>query len=151
MSLICLNCRGLGDPKAVSKLRNFLWRHSPCLVFLSETKHSSLKMLKIKKRLRDFDGVAVDARGRSAGVALLWKKGLDVSLLSLSLHHVDVAIKNIGGLFAWRFTGIYGYPKTENKHKTCDLLKDLVEQSNLPWLVGGDISEIFFNFERRGG
>ncbi|KAJ8438338.1 hypothetical protein Cgig2_013386 [Carnegiea gigantea] len=151
MSIICLNCRGLGDPEAVSKLRTFLQKHSPSLVSLSKIKHSSLEIEMIKKKFRNFDGVAADARSHSGGVALLWKKGLDVSLISISLNHVDVTAKNIGSPSEWHFTGIYEYPETHNKNKTCDLLKDLSEHSHLPRLIGGDINEIFFNFEKTGG
>ncbi|KAJ8422351.1 hypothetical protein Cgig2_014892 [Carnegiea gigantea] len=112
--------------------------------------HSSLEMKTIKKTFRDFDGVMADARGHSGEVALFSKKGLDVSLMSISLNHVDPTVKNVGCLLEWRFTGIYGYPETHSKYKTCDLLKDLSKSSNLPWPVGGDINEIFLNFEKKG-
>jgi len=46
--------------------------------------------------------------------------------------------------------GIYEYSETQNKHKTYDLLKDLSEHSQLPWLVGGDFNRFFFNFENKG-
>ena len=31
--------------------------------------------------------------GRSGGLAMLWRKELDVMLLSMSVHHIDVAIR----------------------------------------------------------
>jgi len=63
MSIICLNCRGVGDQEAVSKLRNFLRRQSLSLVFLSETKRSASKMENVKKKMKGYEGVAADARG----------------------------------------------------------------------------------------
>ena len=57
----------------------------------------------------------------------------------------------LGALRNGALRGIYEYPETRNKNKTCDLLKDLSEHSHLPWLVGGDINEILFNFEKKGG
>jgi len=51
----------------------------------------------------------------------------------------------------WRFTGVYGFPETRNKLKTCDLIADLHLQSDCPWLIGGDLNEILFNFENKGG
>ena len=104
----------------------------PSLVFLSKTKCSTLEMENVKKKLKDFDEVATDARGHSGRVTLLGKKGLDVSLMFVSLNLVDVTAKNVGCLREWRFTDIYAYPETHNKYKTCDLLKDLNEHSNLP-------------------
>ncbi|KAJ8433181.1 hypothetical protein Cgig2_025572 [Carnegiea gigantea] len=106
-------------------------------------------MENVKKKLKDFDGVATNTRRHSGGVTLLGKKRLDVSLMSISLNLVDVTAKNVRCLREWRFTDIYVYPETHNKYKTCDLLKDLNEHPNLPWLVGGDINETFFNFGRK--
>ncbi|KAJ8424679.1 hypothetical protein Cgig2_014151 [Carnegiea gigantea] len=44
----------------------------------------------IKKRCRYYNGVADDTKGCSRSVALLWKKDIDVSLMPISLHHIDV-------------------------------------------------------------
>ena len=149
MSLICPNCRGLGDGRQlVSSLPSY--RHSSSLVFFSETTRSPLELEAIKKKFGDFDGFATNARGRSGGVALLWKKGLDVSLMSILLHHMDIAVKNVGCLPDWWIMGLYGYSETHNRYKTCDLVKDLKEHSHLPWLLDGDINEIFFNFKKSG-
>ena len=151
MSVFCLNCRGLGDPRAVDNLRLVLRRNSPSLVFLSETKLSVAGMDSVKRKLGHLDGIAVDCRGRSGGVALLWEKSTKVSLLSCSSHHIDVAVQDVGGQESWRFTGIYGWAESANKSKTCELLADLHQHSNLPWLVGGDLNEVLYNFEKKGG
>jgi len=100
MSIIYLNCHGLDDPKAVSKLYTFLRRHSPSLFFLSKTKCGTLEMENIKKKSK-VDGVVADARGRSGEVTLLWKKWLDVSLMSISMNHVNVTVKNFQCLPKW--------------------------------------------------
>ena len=55
ISIICLNCRGLGDPEAVNKLRNFIQRQSPGLVFLSETKRSASEMENVKKKIKGYE------------------------------------------------------------------------------------------------
>lgn len=52
----------------------------------------------IKNTFRDFDGVMAYARGRSGEVALIWKKGLDVLLMSISLNNVGATIKNVACL-----------------------------------------------------
>jgi len=90
MSILCLNCRGLGDPWAVNNLRLVLRRYSPSLVFLSETKQSVAGMEAIKRKLGNYNGVSVDSRGRSGGVAMLWDKSTNVTLSSRSSHHIDV-------------------------------------------------------------
>ncbi|KAJ8438476.1 LOW QUALITY PROTEIN: hypothetical protein Cgig2_008963 [Carnegiea gigantea] len=110
-------------------------------------------MESIKMKLKDFDGIAMDARGQSSGLAMFWKKSLDVSLLSISLHHIDITISLLqGSQEKWQFTGVYGYPENHYKLKTCNLIRDLHDHSTLPWLlVGGDINNIFYNMKKRGG
>ncbi|KAJ8453215.1 LOW QUALITY PROTEIN: hypothetical protein Cgig2_008099 [Carnegiea gigantea] len=81
-------------------------------------------------------------KGRSGDLALLGRKGLDVKLLSMSLHHIEVAIKGLGVSNEWRFTGIYGWPENQFQTLTGELIYDLSNRSNLPWLVGGDLNEI---------
>ena len=93
MSIFSLNCRGLGDPRAVNNLRLVLRCYSPTLVFLSETKKSTAGMEAIKHKLENYHGVSVDCRGRSGGVALLWEKSTQVSLLSCSSHRIDVMVE----------------------------------------------------------
>jgi len=105
----------------------------------------------IKKKLGNYDGVSVGCRGRSGGVALLWEKSSQISLLSCSSHHIDVMVEGVGSQDSWRFTGICGWAETSHKTKTCELIKDIHRNSDLPWLLGGDLNEILFNFEKKGG
>jgi len=109
MSIICLNCCKLGDPEVVNKLGKFVWRQSPSLFFLSETKRSASEMENVKKKIKGYKGAVADARRRYGGVVLLWQKGLNVSLLTMSLHHVDVIIHDFGGSQEWYFIGLYDY------------------------------------------
>ncbi|KAJ8429277.1 hypothetical protein Cgig2_023580 [Carnegiea gigantea] len=51
----------------------------------------------------------------------------------------------------WRFIGLYRFPETQNKLKTCDLIGDLWQHSDLPSLVGGDLHEILYDFKKNGG
>ena len=105
----------------------------------------------IKRKLKDFDGVAIDSRGCSRGVAMLCRKGLDVQLLSISLLHIDVVIKDLGPSAEWCSTGLYGWPEHQHKTLTGNLIRDLHSHSHLPSLVGGDYNEIWFNYAKRGG
>jgi len=86
MSVLCLHCWGLGKVQAVSDLRNLLWRHSPNVVFLSETKRSATEMASIKNQLDDFEGLYMDALDRAGGVAVLWDKSVNFTFLSSSLQ-----------------------------------------------------------------
>lgn len=105
MSCLSLNCRGLCNPSAVRNLRDLLRREAPSLVFLSETKLSSGEFYRIRDNLGDFHGLAVDSMGRSGGLALLWRKDIDVVLSSMSVHHIDVVVRRGVSDEEWRFTG----------------------------------------------
>lgn len=74
MSIICLNCRGLGDIRVVKDLRNFLRRVKFNIVFVAETKLSGKEMVGIKNKLGNYFGVYVDSRGRVGGFVMLWDK-----------------------------------------------------------------------------
>lgn len=67
-------------------------------------------------------------------------------------NHIDVDVQEVDG-FVWRFTGVYGFPQTETKHRTWTLLKDLrvLDTINRPWLCPGDFNEIIFQYEKEGG
>jgi hypothetical protein len=51
----------------------------------------------------------------------------------------------------WRFTGIYGESRWDQKYKTWDKLRELRNNSPLPSIVLGDFNELLFSHEKRGG
>lgn len=65
MSLLNLNCRGLGNPSAVDNHRDLIRREGPSVVFLSETKLSSSEFNRVREKLGDFDALVVDSVGGS--------------------------------------------------------------------------------------
>lgn len=59
------------------KLRIMVQTFSPGLVFISETKFNGRKAGLVKARLGFDGGIHVDSIGRSGGLILLWRKGVD--------------------------------------------------------------------------
>lgn len=51
----------------------------------------------------------------------------------------------------WRLTGFYGWAENNEKYKSWNLLRALQSDSNLPWLVVGDMNQILFEAEKEGG
>lgn len=88
--------------------------------------------------------------GYEWGLALFWKNDINLTLKSLSEHHIDTIIREEDG-FEWRFTGIYGESRSEEKENTWKLLRELKEKFDMPWLCCGDFNEILFNYEKEGG
>ncbi|KAL2928044.1 putative membrane protein YozB [Bienertia sinuspersici] len=66
--------------------------------------------------------------------------------------HGIIGTNSISTEGVWHFTGLYGHPEEEkNKHKTGNLFKNLKEEDNTPWLVGGDFNLLLMSNEKKGG
>jgi exonuclease III len=150
MIISAFNCRGLGNGPAVNGLLDIQKKEDPDILFLSETKLDGKRMERFKWMLGMSNMFVKDCDGKSGGLALFWKKEVNIELRNFSRYHIDVEVVEEDG-FRWRFTGIYGEPSTEKKEKTWKLLRILNEQANLPWLCAGDFNEILYSHEKRGG
>ncbi|GLU21100.1 hypothetical protein SLE2022_372630 [Rubroshorea leprosula] len=71
MSLLCWNCRGLGNPRAVHSLIELVRRKKPTVVFLSETRLDKRRMEGVRRRLGFKNCFTVDRVGTGGGLAML--------------------------------------------------------------------------------
>ena len=71
--------------------------------------------------------IVVDSKGRSGGLALFWRKGVEVHLHWKGRYHIDMDVVEDNGE-KWRFTGIYGESKSGEKENTWKLLRTLEAQ-----------------------
>jgi hypothetical protein len=83
-------------------------------------------------------------------MAVFWRRGIDVTLRSMTKYHIDTEIKDDEGR-VWRFTRVYGESESDQKHKTWEDLRDLKTTPSKPWLCVGDFNEILFSHEKEGG
>ncbi|XP_019149860.1 PREDICTED: uncharacterized protein LOC109146662 [Ipomoea nil] len=104
------------------------------------------------ERLRiklSFEGLFyVDNPGLSGGLALLWRKNNNASLLSFSKNHIDVEIRVSGKM--WRMTCFYGFPQREKGRESWELLRTLGGRSLLPWVVIRDFNDLLYQYEKKG-
>ncbi|KAM6593181.1 hypothetical protein CsatA_000884 [Cannabis sativa] len=111
-------------------------------------------MSEVVERIRvaiGFDGLfAVDAIGRSGGVAMLWRNNGDINLLHFAHNYIDVEVTSFEQ-GVWRLTGFYGEPNRSARMTTWDQLKTLATASSLPWCVIGDLNNILSHEDKRGG
>jgi hypothetical protein len=110
------------------------------MVFLSETKQKKQYMERLEWSMGFSHGVCVEGKGKGGGLALCWRDGIEVAVRPWCQYYIDAKItcNNI----SWRFTGIYGEPRTELRGKTWEVLRYLRCQDDLPWLCAGDFNEI---------
>ncbi|XP_074299289.1 uncharacterized protein LOC141630356 [Silene latifolia] len=106
-------------------------------------------MRKVRESLDGFFGIEVDSMGRSGGLDFLWRKEVDCTFISSSVHHIDFHVRGEEG--EWRITGFYGWPAVADRHLSWELLRLLARQSTLPWVCLGDFNEILFSTEMKGG
>ena len=150
MSLLCWNCRGLGNQPTVQELGNFILVQDPSVVFLAETLLDEARLSSICDSLQfgHYHGVSKISHG--GGLALFWKKDFQLSIESSSQNHVDVVI-NKGRENAWRFIGIYRAPETHLRMETWNLMRELKSRFSLPWLCSSDFNELLKSHEKNGG
>ena len=150
MSIMCWNCRGLGNRQTVQELGNIIRAQDPTVVFLAETWLVEAKLASIRDSLHFGHYYGVSKVNHGGGLALFWKKDFSVRVVSASLNHIDAVIFE-GTDKAWRFTGFYGAPETHLRSASWNLLRTLQNQCDLPWLCGGDFNELLKSHEKSGG
>ncbi|XP_023890148.2 uncharacterized protein LOC112002224 [Quercus suber] len=151
MITLSWNCRGLGNRRTVRALEKVVSSQDPSLIFLMETKMCVSEMDGIKETIDRPGGLVVPSKGRSGGLALLWKRDIRVEVQTFSENHIDAIIVPGRGSPRWRLTGFYGNPETSKREESWSLLTRLANGNSLPWLCIGDFNELMQGDEKEGG
>ncbi|KAA3470679.1 reverse transcriptase [Gossypium australe] len=93
--------------------------------------------------------LAVDAKGKSGGLAFLWKDGAKVTIQSYSKYHGDASIGMEDGMKV-RFIGFYGHTDSIEKKQAWDMLRRIKNTVREGWMVGGDFNAILNANENEG-
>ena len=73
-------------------------------------------------------------QGRSGGVILFWKREIVIQQIYSAPKYIDVEVIESSEK-RWRLTGIYGEPRWEDKYKTWDKIREIKNNSDLPWVL----------------
>ena len=123
-------------------LGELVQRWDPKIVFLSETKVKKKAMEKVMEKINFVNGLIVPRKGRGRGLALLWKREIDLETMGYSRSFIDAIITEQDSGFRWRITGLYGNPETHRRKESWEELGALSRKFNLLWLCYGDFNEI---------
>ena len=122
----------------------------PDILFLSETKMDRRRIEGLRWKLGLTNLVVNDCNGKSGGLAIFWRKEIDLHLRGTSRLYIDADVVEADG-FVWRFTGFYGEPKSEKKDLSWKVLRTLSAARRRPWLRVGDFNEVLLGCEKEGG
>ena len=121
------------------------------MIFLMEIKKKIAGMKKVKLKLGFVNGFYVQRQGKGGGLAIFWRKEVNLEIKSYSRHHIDAVVTEEGSGFKWRLTGFYGHPKTHRRKESLRYLDTLNRQFHLPWLCFGNFNEILSVEEKLEG
>ncbi|XP_062006063.1 uncharacterized protein LOC133723263 [Rosa rugosa] len=152
MDILSWNCRGICNDTTTRALKDLIVQNRPQIVFLCETKISSVSGFRDLHHALGFPhSKEVLSVGQSGGLGMFWNDEVNVQVRTFSAHHIDLEIGGGPGDLRWRLTGFYGYPTTAERDKSWQLLRDLRDLDSLPWVVIGDFNEILNNSEKLDG
>ncbi|KAL5703663.1 hypothetical protein ACHQM5_022190 [Ranunculus cassubicifolius] len=149
--MMAWNCRGIGSPSAIQHLKDLVWEHQPDVMFLSETKAKKRKMLKVQKQIKYQGMEVVDPIGRSGGLALFWKEGVDLEILIANKNHISGKISNYPANKDWFFSFVYGHPVSHHRKIVWNDLRNFAGVVEGPWALMGDFNAIMAVEEKNGG
>ncbi|KAB2032283.1 hypothetical protein ES319_D05G362800v1 [Gossypium barbadense] len=150
MKFMCWNCRGLGSLAKIRELKQLLVANNPDIIFLSETKMAANEFRRVQNNCRLQNALAVNSEGRSGGLAMMWKDGMNVAIQNYSKHHIDSLIK-LEGDKTLRVTGFYGHVNPICRSSSWEMLRRVGDSAQEEWVVGGDFNAILNNSEKEGG
>lgn len=127
MKILSWNCRGVGQPAIVPSLCELVKARRMDVIFMCETLSDSVRLEGVRCKLNFLHCFTVNCNSRSCGLCLLWNNNITCSLLSYSLHHIDMPIISDG--VNWRFIGYYGHPECSWRILSWNLLRSLASQS----------------------
>ena len=75
-------------------------------------------MQRVKAKIGFENGFYVKGKGKGRGLAMLWRREIDLEIKSSSKHHIDVVVMEEGNGFKWRITSIYGHLETHHQKES---------------------------------
>lgn len=128
MSTFVWNCWALGNPRTVNALREYVTRLDPKIVFLLEMKMKIARLKRVKAKIDYANGFNVQREGKGGGLALFWRKEVDLEIKSYLRHNIDAVVTKAGSGFRWRLIGFYGHPETYRRKESWNFLATLNNQ-----------------------
>ena len=133
----------------IRRLREIHKKIAPDITFLMETKNDDDF---IKKKTRDLcfpNYFSIPPIGLSGGLLLLWREGVDITILEALPNLIDTKVSFKG--VSTYITFVYGAPSADNRAAFWAKMNEVGSGREDPWLLTGDFNDILDNSEKVGG
>jgi hypothetical protein len=151
MKILSWNCRGLTRPSVIRSLRALINKHSPDVIFLSETKTSPSAACPILHRLGFYSLAHVPPIGSKGGLLLAWRSGVDLECFVTNKHSISAWCYSDPPNNPWILSCVYGPPYNKTNTDFWKSLAGIGSDYSGPWLCIGDFNRILDQTEKYGG
>ena len=149
MRIMSWNCQGLGNTPTVRHLQGIHGQYSPEIIFLSETKSRRGYLESIVEKMGFHDIVSIDARGKSGGLAVMWKEACRVETLQANNRVIDLKVEWQNHTFY--LTCVYGDPVKSKRGEVWERISRIGATRKGAWILMGDFNELIEQSEKSGG
>jgi hypothetical protein len=124
MKFFAWNCRGLSRASAIRSLRGKIRKHSPKVLFLSETKMHPTSASVILNGLGYFNMTHAPPSSSKGGLLLAWHNGVDIKCFLVSVNKINAWCFSDPPNSPWLLSCIYGPPEKQYKSMFWESLLD---------------------------
>ncbi|XP_072088236.1 uncharacterized protein [Arachis hypogaea] len=145
------NCQGLEKPLTVHNIKGISRSHSPEVLFLCETKNSTLTVERVLRKEGYKSVFTVDPMGLSGGIAMAWKDEVRVHIVEHDQFFVYFSIEDQQASLKWEIVGVHLHTDETNKGFQFAKPLQILEGESETLAIIGDFNAIKNQEKKEGG